>query len=118
MHHAIPLMIDALIIVLGFTLAAAQGPPSLPEQVVEAVPLGDAQVWVAQTAPAGDREIRVDTFDKNSNRTGYIIIDKQTGRFDRYDALSRHTGTGKIVPPPATGTGTAPSQLRFDEGRR
>jgi hypothetical protein len=75
----------------------------------------DPAVIVAQASPGASREIRIDTFDTNSKRTGYIIVNPQTGQFDRFDALSRHIGTGKITPPPATGAGTAPSQLRFDE---
>ena len=28
---------------------------------------------------------RIDLFDTNSNRTGYIVVDPKSGRFDTYD---------------------------------
>ena len=43
------------------------------------------------------QEIRIDTFDKKSNRTGYIIIDPKTKRFDTYDTKSHRTGWGTIT---------------------
>lgn len=51
------------------------------------------------------RELRVDTFDTRSNRTGYAIINEKTGRIDTFDTRSRRTGSGTITPPPAAGTG-------------
>jgi hypothetical protein len=38
------------------------------------------------SALAGAEEIRIDTFDKKSNRTGYIVIDPRTGRLDQFDS--------------------------------
>lgn len=46
-------------------------------------------------APAGER---LDLFDRNGRRTGYAIVDRQSGRVDLYDAKSRRTGWGRITP--------------------
>jgi sugar lactone lactonase YvrE len=40
---------------------------------------------------------RIDLFDTHSNRTGYIIVDRKTGRFDTYDTQSKRTGWGTIT---------------------
>lgn len=45
-------------------------------------------------------ETRIDTFDRFSNRTGYLILNNKTGRLDAYDTKSNHTGTSTITPPP------------------
>ena len=52
-------------------------------------------VLLAQAAVA--QETRIDTFDKKSNRTGYIIVDPKTKRFDTYDTKSKRTGWGTIT---------------------
>ena len=39
---------------------------------------------------------RIHLFDTDSNRTGYIIVDPKSGRFDTYDTKSNHTGWGTI----------------------
>lgn len=39
---------------------------------------------------------RVDLFDTKSNRTGYIIVDPRSGRFNTYDTKSNRTGWGTI----------------------
>ena len=39
---------------------------------------------------------RVDLFDAKSNRTGYIIVDPKSGRFNTYDTKSNRTGWGTI----------------------
>jgi hypothetical protein len=44
------------------------------------------------------QEIRIDTFDKKSNRTGYIIIDPRTGRLDQFDRNSNRLGYGYSTP--------------------
>jgi len=44
--------------------------------------------------------IRIDTFDKNSNRTGYIVINPNTGRIDQYDARSNRLGYGTTTTTP------------------
>ncbi len=52
-------------------------------------------------------EIRIDTFDKNSKRTGYLIIDPRTGRVDQFDANSNRLGYGSSTPSlPGTGRGS------------
>jgi hypothetical protein len=45
-------------------------------------------------AQIGSHEIRIDTFDKHSNRTGYITIDPRTGRFDQFDTHGNRLGYG------------------------
>ena len=40
---------------------------------------------------------RIDLFDTNSNRTGYIIVDLKTKWFDIYDTKSHRTGWGTIT---------------------
>ena len=63
----------------------------------------------AQSPPS--QQQRVDTFDKNSNRTGYATIDPKTSRIDFYDKDSNRTGSGQISPPPAaSGTATPAPQ--------
>jgi len=52
-------------------------------------------VLLAQTAVAQD--IRIDTFDKKSNRTGYIIVNPNTGRIDQFDARSNRLGYGQVT---------------------
>jgi len=64
-------------------------------------------------------QIRVDTFDKNSNRTGYIIVDPKTGRFDEYDTRSNRKGYGYIHPPLGPNATTPDDVEVFDRnGRR
>jgi hypothetical protein len=43
-------------------------------------------------------DIRIDTFDPQSNRTGYLIVNPDTGRIDRFDARSNRTGYGTVSP--------------------
>jgi len=40
---------------------------------------------------------RIDLFDTDSNRTGYIIVDPKTKRVDTYDVKSHRTGWGAIT---------------------
>jgi hypothetical protein len=40
---------------------------------------------------------RIDLFDTKSNRTGYIIVDPKTKRFQTYDMQSKRTGWGTIT---------------------
>lgn len=49
---------------------------------------------------AGERE-RVDLHDARGRRTGYAIVDRESGRVDFYDVSSRRTGWGRLDP--ATG---------------
>ena len=46
-------------------------------------------------ARAGERA-RVDLFDAQGRRTGYAVVDRETGRVDFYDAMSRRTGYGRV----------------------
>lgn len=107
------MLILAVALALSARAAAQQPPQPPPEQLVERVPVEDAQVWYMESTDP--QEIRVDTFDKLSNRTGYVVIDRRTGRFDRYDADSRRVGGGRIVPPPAPGE-RLPDRLRIERG--
>ena len=40
---------------------------------------------------------RIDLYDTNSKRTGYIIVDPKTRRLDTYDIRSNRTGWGTIT---------------------
>jgi len=64
---------------------------------------------------------RIDLFDRNSNRTGYILVEPKTGRFATYDTKSHRTGWGTIARESGVvqaydrngnrvGTGTLPSR--------
>ena len=48
--------------------------------------------------PAVAQERRVDLFDREGNRQGYVIVEPRTGRVDIYDKLSNRTGYGYIRP--------------------
>lgn len=39
---------------------------------------------------------RIDLFDARARRTGYAIVDRDTGRVDFYDTMSRRTGYGRV----------------------
>jgi hypothetical protein len=39
---------------------------------------------------------RVDLFDAKGRRTGYAVMDRDTGRVDFYDTMSRRTGYGRV----------------------
>ena len=45
-------------------------------------------------------EVRIDTFDKHSNRTGYLTIDRRTGRVDRFDTRGNRLGYGTTTTTP------------------
>lgn len=49
----------------------------------------------AQTQPPAP-DVRIDTFDAKSNRTGYIIVNPNTGRIDQFDTRSNRLGYGQI----------------------
>ncbi len=40
---------------------------------------------------------RIDLYDANSRRTGYIIVDPKTQRLDTYDTRSHRTAWGTIA---------------------
>jgi hypothetical protein len=66
-------------------------------------------IALAWQAWAGAGEIRVDTFDTKSNRTGHVIV-QPDGRADFYDVRSNRVGSGRVtVPPPATPPPSSPS---------
>ena len=46
-------------------------------------------------AGAGETK-RIDLFDANGRRTGYAVVDRDTGRVDFYDTMSRRTGYGRV----------------------
>ncbi|MDO8476147.1 MAG: hypothetical protein Q7W02_08105 [Candidatus Rokubacteria bacterium] len=46
-------------------------------------------------AHAGE-SARVDLFDTHGRRTGYAVVDRDTGRVDFYDTMSRRTGYGRV----------------------
>lgn len=50
---------------------------------------------LALTLPALAGE-RMDLFDADGRRTGYAVVDRQTGRVDFYDVNSRRTGWGRV----------------------
>jgi hypothetical protein len=39
---------------------------------------------------------RIDLFDTKGRRTGYAVVDRDTGRVDFYDPMSRRTGYGRV----------------------
>jgi hypothetical protein len=53
-------------------------------------------------AQATSQEIRIDTFDKHSNRTGYAIYNPATGRIDQFDTKSNRLGHGTVTSPPSS----------------
>ena len=55
-----------------------------------------AALVVLVLAPATQAQTRVDLFDKQSNRTGFVTVDERTGRIDTYDVRSNRTGYGQI----------------------
>jgi hypothetical protein len=65
---------------------------------------------------AQSQEIRIDTFDKKSNRTGYIIIDPRTGRLDQFDKNSNRLGYGTTTSPNLP-SGRGSEQLYDRNGR-
>ena len=57
---------------------------------------------------AQSQEIRIDTFDTRSNRTGYIVVNPNTGRLDQFDTRVNRLGYGT--------TTTTPSSCMMDPG--
>lgn len=52
---------------------------------------------VLSSSPAIAGE-RVDLFDTQGRRTGYAIVDRESGRVDFYDVNSKRLGWGQIRP--------------------
>ncbi|OGK88021.1 MAG: hypothetical protein A2X52_08720 [Candidatus Rokubacteria bacterium GWC2_70_16] len=69
------------------TLAGAIALLGIPLGVLSAVP-----------TPAEAEPRRIDLYDRQSDRVGYVIVDERTGRLDLYDRLSNRTGYGQIAP--------------------
>lgn len=69
-----------------------------------------AFVWAAGAFGQERRELRVDTFDTRSNRTGYAVVNPQTGRVDTFDTRSNRTGSGQVTPPPNPTSKPAPKR--------
>ena len=65
-----------------------------------------AAIEVAQ-APA---ETRIDTFDKHSRRTGYLVVDPRSGRVDQFDSRGNRLGHGYISPAPRDGDRVTPGR--------
>jgi hypothetical protein len=58
------------------------------------IAFGILSILLAQAS----QEIRIDTFDKHSNRTGYLIVNPNTGRVDQFDTRSNRLGYGTTTP--------------------
>ncbi len=54
-----------------------------------------AALLLAVVADAGERP-RVDLYDRAGRRTGFAVIERETGRIDFYDVQSRRTGWGRV----------------------
>jgi hypothetical protein len=79
---------------------------------ISAVLVGSVAALLLTAGPAcaGQTE-RVDLYDTTGRRTGYAIVDRESGRVDYFDVGSRRTGFGTV-----DSTGRAE---RFDvKGRR
>jgi hypothetical protein len=63
-----------------------------------------ASLMVVGLASAQQSDVRIDTFDKQSNRTGYIIVNPNTGRLDQFDKNSNRLGYGTVMTPSSGGT--------------
>jgi len=83
--------------------------------------LGLVLLAQAQSQP----DIRIDTYDNRSNRTGYIIVNPNTGRLDQFDTRGNRLGYGTTTTTPSgtridtftnngtrTGSGTLPTTPR------
>src|SRR5262245_47197812 len=63
--------------------------------MINALALGLTCFLVAQS-----QEIRIDTFDTRSNRTGYIVVNPNTGRLDQFDTRGNRQGYGTTTTTP------------------
>ena len=57
-------------------------------------------VYVALAHGQARDEVRIDTFDRNYNRDGYVIVNPKTGRTDTFDKFSNRKNSAVITPPP------------------
>lgn len=81
------------------TAASRPGDP-LPRllKLVSAAVLTLALAGVLALPNPSAAQERVDVFDTKSRRTGYAVVDRDTGRVDLYNEKSRRTGWGKLAP--------------------
>jgi hypothetical protein len=54
-----------------------------------------AALLLPVVASAGERE-HVNLYDSQGRRTGYAVVDRESGRVDYYDRGSRRTGYGTV----------------------
>ncbi len=59
--------------------------------------VGLGLLLAATPAVAQDRA-RVDLYDAESRRQGYVIVDRERGRIDTFDKYSNRTGYGVVQP--------------------
>ena len=59
-------------------------------------------LFVALALGQSREETRVDTFDRYSNRTGYLLVNPKTGRVDAFDRYSNRKNSAVIQPPPTS----------------
>jgi len=50
-------------------------------------------------AQAVSENVRIDTYEKDGRRSGYLVIDGRTGRIDQFDARSNRLGYGTVTTP-------------------
>ncbi len=60
-----------------------------------AIPLG---ALTAGPTPGEAEPRRIDLYDRESNRVGYVVVDDRAGRLDLYDRFSNRRGYGRIAP--------------------
>ena len=79
---------------------AGGGSRRLPRTLAGVIALIAIPLGVLSSVPtaAGTEPRRIDFYDRQSNRVGYVIVDERAGRFDLYDRLSNRTGYGPIAP--------------------
>jgi len=49
-------------------------------------------------AQAVSENLRIDTYEKDGRRSGYIVIDGRTGRIEQFDVKSNRLGHGQTSP--------------------
>ena len=57
-----------------------------------------ASLLVSATIAVAQDRTRVDLYKPDGSREGYAILNEQTGRIDTYDKESRRTGYGVVQP--------------------
>jgi hypothetical protein len=59
---------------------------------------------LATAANAQSDTTRIDLYDSQSRRSGYITIDPRSGRLDQFDKNSNRLGYGTVTTPSSGGT--------------